>query len=823
MRRFRRLRGAVPTFERDKRSALPSSLTGSDKSKKSYLETGASDGVMGAIASAVGDFGKSLIEEHRKEQKAAKIAYVQDMELSIEESLAKATLRHGSNVEAFDQDVRKMFGGFGDPDATAPQKFGGDIPEEYRPYLENQFRRNVLRNRMGILQRQEAEQKAQTNATLMDGMERSRTEALNAYRRGDVPMGADADGNPVAGVPEAEAKFRATLEGRTDLTPQQKQAVVDDYRRQRLEQSHLGALERTLDKEGVDAAGRYIEDFQNEDGGSDLDPTQKDRLVGEMRRRLALREREDREKLAANRGEAERIMRNGLARIETGEGEDARVHDRLLRLHPDTAERYRQLADRFKHRRGELEDLQTLPPGSAVKEWKARKPKADDPDYADKLDDWEAVGKGLEAYHRRMIEDPATTFAPRVEETIRQRTEPGGPLHGAPPEDVAESARDEAVRLMKEHHPGIRRVQGAMDGGVSLDPRDSGDRKAVDQYWRNVEAPAMAGRDPQARAAGIADFANKTGILPDDVKGYLRGAMRSGAPEDVARAADMLARLQDSSPEVLGDMDRKDIALGLEVADLMRAGVAPDQAVERAREAIDPANQAMREARKEGLKGLRSKYETWVKDHFDPTGLLDFLPFGPSNDTALSPDGGMKDQVLSDFDNLFEDWYLRTGNEETARKQAFQELRRVWGPSSVDGGQHAMRYPPEAFYGLGDPEADGEWMRDQLLGDLRQAGLPKDTGTDDLLLVPDARTARESATGKPTWLVMSRKDGAFIPFADKDGKPLRWRPDQGKAKQALVDKARSRRERRRSEEEARQLEIEIYGAPRSVLEQKGLL
>lgn len=824
MRRFRSLKGDLPTFESGKTSELPLSLTRSDSTKKNFLEEAASGGTMGVASKVLGEIGKGLIEQHQNEQKAAELAYVQDLELNIEDGIARAAIRNDRNLEGFDNDVKKLFGNFADPTSIGSQKFGGQIPEHLRPHFEHFVKRQVTRNSLDILQRQYADQKAETNATLMDAMDRSRTEALTAYRRGEVPMGYDKEGTPTAGIPDPEAKFRSALESRTDLSPQQKQKFIEDYRTQRLEQAHIGALERKLEKEGVKGAENYIKDFQGQDSGPDLDPTGKDQLVGEMRRRVALRQREDRERLEANRGEAERIMKNGLARIEAGDGEDSKAQDKLLRLHPELADRYRNLANRYKQRRGEFEYLQTLPPEVAGKEWGALKPKPDDPNYADKLDDWEAVGKALDGYHKRMVEDPAATFAPQVGKTIKQRTEPGGPLYGASPDEVAASARQESLRLMKQQHPGIRRVEGALGNGTLLDPRDTSDRKAVDQYWRNVVEPSLNGQDANQRAAKISDFVGKTGIVPDDIRGYLRGAIRSGAPEDVAQAADLLARLQDRSPSVLADMDRKDIALGMEVSDLMRAGVAPDQALERAREAVNPANQAARETRQGDLKNLRTKYDGWVKDNFDPFGLPDVLPFGPSNDVALSPVGGMKDQVASDFGKLFEDWYLRTGNEETSRKQAFKELHRVWGPSGVDGDKHAMRYPPEAYYGfLGEQEADAKWMRGQLMGDLQAKGLPKGKDAKDVLLVPDSRTAREAATGKPTWKVMMLKDGAFVPFQDQDGNAVRWFPDKTKVKQDLVEKAKALRTTRQLEEEAARMEIEIYGAPRSVLEQKGLL
>jgi len=359
-------------------------------------------------------------------------------------------------------------------------------------------------------------------------------------------------------------------------------------------------------------------------------------------------------------------------------------------------------------------------------------------------------------------------------------------------------AADKAAQARQDKARQVALGAAFVTGERAADPKNKADRKAASDYFQANIAPNFATMNGTQAAAAVGDFVKSTGIIPEQIKSGLRAALSGGAPETVAWASDVIARIEESKPQALDAFAKQDIALAGLVNQFVRAGVDPLDAVARAREAVDPTKEAVRKARRDIVKAdqLQTNYASWVGQSFQQTSLNDFVPWGPSNDVAMSGTS-QEVQVTAEFGTLFEDWYARTGDKAIAKKNALRELHRTWGASSVNGSLQVMKYAPEAYYGVESTGLAGQatnadtWIRDQLIGAVQAAGL-WNTQTDlkdRVHAVADAQTAREASNGKPTYsVVVMDANGVYQPLMGGEGKPQRWRPDRAAHVKVLNDK-----------------------------------
>jgi hypothetical protein len=181
-------------------------------------------------------------------------------------------------------------------------------------------------------------------------------------------------------------------------------------------------------------------------------------------------------------------------------------------------------------------------------------------------------------------------------------------------------------------------------------------------------------------------------------------------------------------------------------------------------------------------------------------------------------DGRTREAALGDYTRLFVERYVATGDEATARQQAIERMRLVWGRSDVNGGRLTM-YPPERAYR--PIRGSHQWMRDELVRDLTSLGIdpmlltetppPSPAGPEaasdftgrptrtppEFSLHSDARTETDVANGRPaSYLVMMRRaDGRVDMARDADGRPQRYFWAQGEPAARDRDEFRRQRER----------------------------
>jgi hypothetical protein len=300
-----------------------------------------------------------------------------------------------------------------------------------------------------------------------------------------------------------------------------------------------------------------------------------------------------------------------------------------------------------------------------------------------------------------------------------------------------------------------------------LDPRKGGeDRKQVNRFYDANVAPSLAesGASMDQVAAAKADFAWRTGMVPDVVQGEIRGAFRAGNAEQAREAANLLGLLEIHEPALLHDFAERDIALGKHISQLTQYGVAPDRALEMARTA-QTQSQAQRNE-------LLSQYSTGGFTAENAERLVDLSgsdPWGPFGDTPLS------NQMVGEFEDLTREMFMLTGDIDVARSAAWAVLSRSWAKTEVNGAVQWMKYAPERYYA---PGVDPAWIREQLVEELGPF-TTSDPKPEDLQLVPSRFTARTAGSGRPVYAVLLRDaEGRFAPVLDADNQAIdTYRPD----------------------------------------------
>ena len=256
MRRFRNLRGDVPTFERTDMPELR-------RSGKSYAAIGAEQGIGGAIAAGLSDLGKSLITKHQKEQRTAEATYLAGMELNLDDALAKAAMRHEGDHTAFQTTADKL-----------RAEWLPNVPDTMREAAGVVFDRKVQKLALPILKQEDTRQKAEANATFLTTQSKALQEATAAMRSGDQEA-----------VQEWSGKYMAARELRFAngwISPEQYVRDGETIRWGLERSKWMGAFDKAK-AGGLGTAEGFIKEFAKRE---DLHPDERDKLLGEMTRDL---------------------------------------------------------------------------------------------------------------------------------------------------------------------------------------------------------------------------------------------------------------------------------------------------------------------------------------------------------------------------------------------------------------------------------------------------------------------------------------------------------------------------------------------------------
>ena len=299
----------------------------------------------------------------------------------------------------------------------------------------------------------------------------------------------------------------------------------------------------------------------------------------------------------------------------------------------------------------------------------------------------------------------------------------------------------------------------------------------------NYNDPASISQGIQARAAIIARVAGREpGIslsaIPEAEKPQLTDWMTYGPPQTAQAILDSIKNLPPPSRDAtLADPTiAKAVVNMAHSGDVTRAGAANDLLTEAWKSNPQTFDRRFGEDASSDLAAWHSvgQFQTpeerieaakassnpsVIKSRNDEVAIANKMtPQSVAN--ALSPawlgpnatpgDSLSGTALKGQYDDLFREQYLKTGDASAAKDYALGKLATTWGASGANDGR-VMMHPPE--YSSAYPPVDGDksYIGKQLADDVARLA----PGSSDHYLIPDQRTADEMHSGTaPTYQVV---------------------------------------------------------------------
>ena len=378
-----------------------------------------------------------------------------------------------------------------------------------------------------------------------------------------------------------------------------------------------------------------------------------------------------------------------------------------------------------------------------------------------------------------------------------------------------DSEKDKVVResLM------VRKVYDAWQGDGFIDPKNTDDKKGVDLVYKNhIEPQLEAIQDPAAKKSMIANYVNSMGIVPETLRGQMRGVFRGDDVEQKVFYADLVGRIQETKPQALDDFDDKDITQAIMIDEMVKAGTPNEQAVEKVANITSGLNKGRLEILEEDFKELVEDKGTGVK--INSTKVITTVRdiFDDSKGKIFSLDASLPDQQLgvapaaiNDYKKLFKTYYLYTnGDADLAEKQAKIAMKRTWGTTSVNGqSKQLTQYPIEQAY----PGMPVKEIKKELMRDIHSIPSFKDLDGDSVIVHPLRGVTDREYGQYPRYQILFFNEGGELepmPVGD-DGL---WKPDyeSWKSKTKKENEA-LRLEKDKRKEEEKKIMNEIMSNP----------
>ncbi len=316
--------------------------------------------------------------------------------------------------------------------------------------------------------------------------------------------------------------------------------------------------------------------------------------------------------------------------------------------------------------------------------------------------------------------------------------------------------------------------------------------------------------DPQVAAAALGTLQQ---TLPADVyrvtmadktvREGLDGMVRSYDPVRLNAAMTTLDQLYRADPVGFAHNFGAETFGRLQTWQARKDSLTPQQMSEYFARADDPAQKTARKALLDDADEKLKKVTpgdvalalggSWsITPAFVSQGLTHSDPAPPSDPVQA-------ETLAAEWKSLVRERYVDTGNIDTAKQQAGERIKTVWGPSDINGNA-LMKYPPERYY----PQVDGShgWMEKDIEASIEKiVGKPRydqplaadgiKGGTPiygaekwSYKIMSDQQTEADVKAGRaPGYVVIvtDRATGKADVPTGSDGAPLRYRFDPAAA------------------------------------------
>jgi len=228
----------------------------------------------------------------------------------------------------------------------------------------------------------------------------------------------------------------------------------------------------------------------------------------------------------------------------------------------------------------------------------------------------------------------------------------------------------------------------------------------------------------------------------------------------------------------------------------------PKEALRLSQQLTDPADQNRVTARRDQIKTEKynDKYVDWTRDivgEADPTSFQN---------------------AVSQYQTIFESYYLAGSDEDSARAQAEKMIQSNY-TQSIFGD---MMYAPEQYYSV---NGSVEYMRDQLDEEIRAEAPNLQFDRENIYLLTDDATSRSAAAGSPMYRVLildddgvfQQRSGYFVPDVEGQQAKLRIETAELAAEIRQAEEEGSVAHRRQQFEEKKAGYEERKGKPRKAV------
>ncbi len=338
-------------------------------------------------------------------------------------------------------------------------------------------------------------------------------------------------------------------------------------------------------------------------------------------------------------------------------------------------------------------------------------------------------------------------------------------------------ANKKRLGLVKANKEWVKKQEDIINGSLFasgekvVNIKETKDRRAFDAFYNAIK-PEMEELPPAERNAIVTDFISNARDIPDTLKGELEAAALSNNPEELQQAADLINRVQEKAPYLVGRLGSSDAIRRVEmINDRLGSGYSPNEAIEKTDRLLDPATAKEREFITSGLAAITKKTD-FAGDTQDL--YKEFFFFGrPEAVDVAGREELASAAVVKRV--AFEDAYLSSGGDkEQAKKESDRVVKGQFFETKVNGTNQLMRFAPDAYYSI--PNVDNEWIRDQVtlaVNDLTTGGLEPlsyDKIQQDARILSDPFVTGEMAVaGTPVYKLMYLSDdGNPVPLLGQD-------------------------------------------------------
>jgi hypothetical protein len=253
-----------------------------------------------------------------------------------------------------------------------------------------------------------------------------------------------------------------------------------------------------------------------------------------------------------------------------------------------------------------------------------------------------------------------------------------------------------------EDGAGRQLIQDAYDGKYYLDPKNAEQKKDANNWFIDTADRAKLQQGSDAWLNLGAEFAHRTGMVPEPVMDWARSMMvASKDPQAVYQAATAVDRMRNASPRGFeyADDDHRLAAIADSVLRMTKAGMSVPEAVQTSRD-----NYARGE---DQVKLMNERWNTEKPFGKADNNLDQVLSKQVADDPALTKSGWLWGRnplphppaMQADYQELVRSKYNHNGgNAAQAEADAARDIGTKWGITQMNGQPELVKYPPERMF-----------------------------------------------------------------------------------------------------------------------------